>query len=525
MDFNRQLFSIDSQLAQEDLESLKFLCVDLISNKRLLAIKSSLDLFRELQKQSLLEEDKYDLLAELLYIIGQHSLLRILGTNKWIVQETLKKKRNVSSYRQMLFELYEDITSEDLKSIIFLLDVPKKYSENKKFLDILCYLEKNDQLSETKLDVLEKVLGVVSLELLKIIDDYKKTREIQTAGPQFLSPEDTFYDKTPLSKEVTEVSTEDKEEESIREYFQHVTETVKEKDLMTENTEICISDLNLNEQPKQELDILQVYPMNRKHRGYCLVINNSEFMKSDPRRGTEKDAEFLNNVFTWLGLEVEIRKDMSTLQIHECLKEFQNRDHTERDCFVCCILTHGKSQAVYGSDSEIILLSEVTSYFSSTNCSTLAEKPKLFFIQACQGKSFQGAHAIEADAISSVDEKRDRRTIPDDADILIGMSTVDGYYSFRDIRKGSWYIQALCENLAQMVPRGEDILSILTKVNKDVSDLEYMKYGKTIKQMPQPTYTLRRKIHQNAKCRTFHLIALPVAKTGALRWRLWIQDV
>ncbi|XP_069839431.1 caspase-8-like [Dendropsophus ebraccatus] len=485
MDFTRTLFEIDSQLTQEDLDSLKFLCTDLITNKKLMMVKSSLDLFKELQKQSLLEENKYDLLAELLYIIGQHSLLKSLGTNKWNVQEALKRKRTVSLYRQMLFQLYEDITSDDLRSIIFLLEIPKKHEENKKFLDILCYLEKNDQLSEDKLDVLEKVVSLVSQDLRKIIDDYKKKKEIQDAVVRFSSQEDKFIDETQLSIEVKEVSAEDRED-SIGELVQHVSETVQEKDLMTENPERRLSDLSLNEKS-------EIYPMTRKHRGHCLVINNSQFMRQDPRRGSEKDTEFLDSVFTWLGLDVEIRSDMSAQEIRDCVKEFQNRDHTERDCFVCCILTHGKSGAVYGTDNEVIDLNEVVSYFSPKHCLTLIGKPKLFFIQACQGRGYQSAHEIEPDAVSPVEEKRP--TIPNAADTLIGMSTVDGYYSFRDTRKGSWYIQALCDNLTKMVPRGEDILSILTKVNKDVSEMEYSKIGQmTLKQMPQPMYTLRRKV-------------------------------
>lgn len=30
--------------------------------------------------------------------------------------------------------------------------------------------------------------------------------------------------------------------------------------------------------------------MNQKCRGYCVIINNSDFLKSDTRTGTEKDA-------------------------------------------------------------------------------------------------------------------------------------------------------------------------------------------------------------------------------------------
>ncbi|KAG9468247.1 hypothetical protein GDO78_023156 [Eleutherodactylus coqui] len=487
MDFSKTLFFIDSQLTQEDLESLKFLCLDLLPNKKLLALKSNLDLFEELRKHSLLEEDKYELLAELLYIIGQHSLLKHLSTSKLVIQENLKKKRTVSSYREMLFQLYEDTSSEDLRSILFLLRVPKKYEESKKFLDVLCYLEKNDQLSEDNLDVLENAVHNVSPELLRKIIDYKKKRE--KARSESVSYEEEYDDKMVLSVEAQGAPAEDQERGSITVQFE--SEPVHYKDLMAENTE-NLSELSLNQQPKLQI---QKYSMNRKRRGYCFIINNEVFMRLDKRPGTEKDAEFLTKVFTWLGLDVEIRTDLSAPDIHKYLLEFSKRNHTERDCFVCCILTHGKSQNVYGIDNESIPISEVTAYFTSKNCTTLAGKPKLFFIQACQGKGSQAAHAIEPDAVSSAEEKRSAITIPNDADVLVGMSTVDGYYSFRDIRKGSWYIQALCENLTKMVPKGEDILSIMTKVNKDVSEMEYLKDGKTnMKQMPQPFYTLRKKL-------------------------------
>ncbi|XP_069589699.1 caspase-8-like [Ranitomeya imitator] len=488
MDFHSTLVSIDNELSQEDLESLKFLCSDVLPNKKLLTIKSSLELFTELQKKGLFEDDRYDFLAELLYIIGQHSLLKVLETSKWHVQEALKEKSTVSLYRQMLFQLYENITSDDLRTILFLLDIPKKYEEGKKFLEVLSYLEKNEQLSEDNLDVLEKAVRIVSPELLRKINDYKKMRERQKSRTPSLSFEDENCN-TPYSIQDHQDEVEGRGMESIQEHVQHISEAASEKGLMAENTG-ALSELSLNEDPHQE-----TYLMNRKHRGYCLIINNEQFMKSDSRPGTEKDAEFLYRVFTWLGLHVETRTDLFAKDIHECLTEYQEKDHSERDCFVCCILTHGKSKVIYAADNIDIPISEITSHFSSEKCKTLAGKPKLFFIQACQGNVFEGAHAIEADAVSDVEKKRPTITIPNNADVLIGMSTVDGYYSFRHNKKGSWYIQTLCENLTKLVPKGEDILSILTKVNKIVSEMEYPKDGKTnLKQMPQPTYTLRRKL-------------------------------
>ncbi|NXX17088.1 CASP8 protein, partial [Podargus strigoides] len=123
-------------------------------------------------------------------------------------------------------------------------------------------------------------------------------------------------------------------------------------------------------------------------------------------------------------------------------------------------------------------------------------KPKLFFIQACQGKEIQCPIYLEPDAripaSSSMQQSvSPSESIPEEADFLLGMATIDGYASFRHIQQGAWYIQALCSKLQLLVPRGEDILSILTHVNEDVGR-RVDRFG-TKKQMPQPAYTLRRK--------------------------------
>ena len=36
---------------------------------------------------------------------------------------------------------------------------------------------------------------------------------------------------------------------------------------------------------------------------------------------------------------------------------------------------------------------------------------------------------------------------PDESDILLGYSTVSGYYSYRNATAGSWYIQILCQQI------------------------------------------------------------------------------
>lgn len=481
MDLNQLLYDIDNNLGQEDFESLKFLCMGLIPNKKLEKMRSSLDLFEELQKSGELSEDNMFILPELLYLIGQHNLLKKLNTNKSAMNEALIKEGYISMYRRMLFELSESITKEDLRSIIFLLDIPSKFKENKNFLDILCYLDKTEVISEDNLEVLEKVFRNVSQELLRKINQYKESKEpLMPSAPT----ENTQLSEPQFS--IQAVSSTDMEFhgddlDSIREHIEEVQELPSGKDVETEND---IAALSLQDGTESE-----VYPMNQKCRGYCVIINNSDFLKSDTRTGTEKDAEYLKRVFSWLGFEVVVYNEQKAQQIRDIMNSFQMKDHTERDCFVCCILTHGQSQAILGTDNEVVKINVIVSTFSPQNCKTLAGKPKLFFIQACQGKNIQGAHLIEEDAAVST-----TKTIPNAADVLIGMSTVDGCFSYRHIEMGTWYIQALCSNLIKMVPKGEDILSILTKVNRDVSEKEYSKSGNLLKQMPQPAYTLRMKL-------------------------------
>ena len=55
--------------------------------------------------------------------------------------------------------------------------------------------------------------------------------------------------------------------------------------------------------------------------------------------------------------------------------------HHGYDGFGCAILTHGEEDdTLYASDGSF-KLSEITEFFTTENCPTLAGKPKLFFIQ------------------------------------------------------------------------------------------------------------------------------------------------
>ncbi|KAM6398364.1 LOW QUALITY PROTEIN: caspase-10 [Pluvialis apricaria] len=485
--FRQQLLLIDENLVAEDVAALKFLCIGLLPFRKLENVKSAVDIFQLLMAEEYLNEEDTFLLAELLYRIKCHSLLKKLGYTKEKVQECLPEKGKVSPYRQMLYELSENITN-DLKDFVFLLQNSPKRRITLSALELLVLLEKQGLLTENNVQMLEEVCMNVSPDLLKQVNCYNA----KVSLPQ---QENTLPVKeSSLSSRDIRVFTQETAIKSVGSNINDNKAANLTQGFAEMNLELPGEFSNVENESKK----MTSYKMDGPHRGFVLFINNVVFDRSFRRwKGSCKDAEELERVFKWLGLDVKTYKNLTSQEIKDLMRTWQHlEDHKDRDCFICCILSHGESGAIYGKDEELVSIRTIMSHFTATQCPQLAEKPKLFFIQACQGKQIQRPVYVEADAripdLPSMQQNiSPSESIPEEADFLLGMATIDGYASFRHIQQGAWYIQALCSKLQLLVPRGEDILSILTEVNEDVGR-RVDRLG-TKKQMPQPAYTLRRK--------------------------------
>lgn len=165
----------------------------------------------------------------------------------------------------------------------------------------------------------------------------------------------------------------------------------------------------------------------------------------------------LDKVLKWLGFEVEIQRDCTSRKMLSLIQELAKTSQRGWDCVMCCILSHGLEGGVYGVDGYTVDIRNLMEPFSGINCPSLAGKPKIFFIQACQGSKQQdvvytdagksGHSCVDTDAVQA------KECIPSHADFLLGMATVPSFVSFRERANGTWYIQSLCQNLADMVPR------------------------------------------------------------------------
>ncbi|NP_001406976.1 caspase-8 isoform 5 [Mus musculus] len=389
-------------------------------------------------------------------------------------------------FQSCLYAIAEELGSEDLAALKFLcLDyIPHKKQETiEDAQKLFLRLREKGMLEEGNLSFLKELLFHISRWdlLVNFLDCNREemVRELRDPDNAQISPYRVMLFK--LSEEVSELE--------LRSF----------KFLLNNEIPKC--------KLEDDLTSDKVYQMKNKPRGYCLIINNHDFSKAreditqlrkmKDRKGTDCDKEALSKTFKELHFEIVSYDDCTANEIHEILEGYQSADHKNKDCFICCILSHGDKGVVYGTDGKEASIYDLTSYFTGSKCPSLSGKPKIFFIQACQGSNFQKGVPDEAgfeqqNHTLEVDSSSHKNYIPDEADFLLGMATVKNCVSYRDPVNGTWYIQSLCQSLRERCPQGDDILSILTGVNYDVSNKDDRRNKG--KQMPQPTFTLRKKL-------------------------------
>lgn len=254
------------------------------------------------------------------------------------------------------------------------------------------------------------------------------------------------------------------------------------------------------------------YKMANKPCGICIIINNKDFEKhrnmedynlkvNDPnqnvecpridltnREGSDVDAEAMTEVFEGFSFNVKRFDNMKFHDMQECLQEHSTMDHSSYDCFVLVMLSHGKRNIVYSVDGYKFRISDIQAMFTSTECHTLENKPKLFFIQACGGSNTMQGRESKCQQVSEIhtDGEEVGISTPNVADFLLANATVPGYVSYRSTSTGSWFISALVNNLKKYALT-EDLLSIIVRTNDEVSKNLY-------RQIPMPCITLRKKV-------------------------------
>lgn len=212
------------------------------------------------------------------------------------------------------------------------------------------------------------------------------------------------------------------------------------------------------------------YNMDHPFRGKALIFNH-EFFDLDfleARGGTNVDRDSLTRCLKGLNFEVQDYNNFTTREIMKTLEDVANEDHTNCDCICITVMSHGSMSFIFSKDT-LYQYDSLWRNFTPDKCPTLAGKPKIFFIQACKGRSCDDGYTLpgtcrtETDACGGSSYK-----IPMYADFIVAHSTIPGFVSWRDKEEGSWFIQALCQELEKF-GKQYDLLKLLTFVNQRVA--------------------------------------------------------
>jgi len=165
------------------------------------------------------------------------------------------------------------------------------------------------------------------------------------------------------------------------------------------------------------------YRMRSNPKGIGVIINNESFETLPNRTGTEADGKNLTELYNFLGFFTNGYhfKNKTKAEMRRILIGIAEMDHTNMDCLMVAILTHGgNGDMLYGSCGRGLCANDLYDIFSGENCSSLVGKPKVFVIQACRGSyynkavNYKGDH--EADLVEDTTDMDNSCKLPNKTD-------------------------------------------------------------------------------------------------------------
>ncbi|CAG2231765.1 CASP8 [Mytilus edulis] len=484
------LVEICSDLGSDDLEKLKFLLRDVTGSAKLEMATMAIDIFSAIERNKHVALHDGSYLAECFCLIGRIDLVRKLELDPRRVEVGMETDPRLLPFRILLYKISEDLSDKEFEQLKYhsskALGIKRgQLQKVKHVFDLFVLLEKNLLISPASINVLKDMLKALNRgDLLELVVEY------QAKYPHLIDGENNT--------------------DSLN--INGATQTL-ESPVVDQYPSLPSRPQNGGPQTSEQSP-MHVYEMNAFPRGFCIIINNNNFYPQSGfgcRVGSDEDAKMLDETFNKLGFIVRIQKDLTAKDMAAVMVDLSRLDHSKYNAVVVCILSHGGEHVVFGVDGVLIPIRDLTMYFRSSKCRSLADKPKLFFIQACQGNVRQrGINqtdlSIQPDGPSDLEESipetdvvtvptNNSKIIPDESDFLIGFATVTGYTSFRSRTRGSFYVRKLTENLIEYA-NSQDLISILTRVNHDVST-ENIPAGNNYeisKQVPMPQFTLRKQL-------------------------------
>ncbi|KAM9486575.1 CASP8 and FADD-like apoptosis regulator isoform 2-T2 [Clarias gariepinus] len=430
---------IVEELTPEECKRLSYLCGELRTERCNNNVKEML--------QSCLVHANPAFLIELMLRMRRYDLLsRVLGVSKTEAERRMKNSHALSGYRVLMAELSEDVGTDDLKSLVFLLrgTLPKEKLENFEcFLDVVVELEKLDQISSTRMDMMVDYLRAIRrADLAKRLSQYQGKAETQRPATIKLREERRACQAASPQTSTASCSAR-----------KHTTPCVNP----TAPQFVSPS------KPRERQE--DVYRMQSEPRGVCVIIDCV---------GTE--GENLKKIFSSLHFHVSLHMLLNVREVFSCLEQISRQsDHYSSDAFICCIISRSHSSQLLGTDSHGLGLdlNIVRQLFMPNSCPGLTGKPKLFFIQgydisrSSNSIRFSDNEDGELETDSPLQCRVIVEDVPGDADVFWSHCWTNGK-QLEDVNHHSVYLQSLKEALVDGQKRRFHVVDLHMAVNRAV---------------------------------------------------------
>ncbi len=231
---------------------------------------------------------------------------------------------------------------------------------------------------------------------------------------------------------------------------------------------------------ESKIDDGKKYNMDHDERGVALVINMWKYEEGgnklkDREKKSINDVENLRKTLVQLGFEFQRRDNLTAEALKQEIQKQAERVHSNSDCFLCVVMSHGNDQdKFYSSDKKEISYEDIMEPIKL--CETLKKKPKLFFFQTCRGggdmrKPYNFKPPETPKTIQKPPSANDYNL-----DCLVFYSTFQKCLSWSNyLEQGTIFIKSVCEtfdeeaykDLPKNPPLSQMITSIIYRVQKE----------------------------------------------------------
>jgi len=213
-------------------------------------------------------------------------------------------------------------------------------------------------------------------------------------------------------------------------------------------------------------------------KGAAVIMNNWKFDRLDDLMGHDVDAKSLKETLALVGFTVlEVAENLKGEEIVPFARGYAMRDYEEFDALMFVLLSHGYTGTVSGVDSKAAALDDIFSLFRPNVCPSLANKPKIFIVDACRG----GIRDEEIPVAKGLPAAS--------ADFLIAYASPEGYVSWSNSSSGSYFIASLCKVMKEQ-HQSDHLGDMLTTAKRMVNQERMPQAPETVDRLQKKLYLL-----------------------------------